>query len=33
MSTPRRLNTTIDVQLAERLDRETEGRTHLLSVD
>ena len=27
MSTPRRLNTTIDVQLAERLDRETEGRT------
>ena len=27
MSTPRRLNTTIDPQLADRLDRETGGRT------
>lgn len=27
MSTPRRLNTTIDPQLADRLDRETDGRT------
>ena len=26
MSTPRRLNTTIDPQLADRLDRETGGR-------
>ena len=26
MSTPRRLNTTIDPQLADRLDRETVGR-------
>ena len=27
MSTGRRLNTTIDSQLADRLDRETDGRT------
>ena len=27
MSTPRRLNTTIDRRLADRLDRETNGRT------
>ena len=27
MSTGRRLNTTIDPQLADRLDRETKGRT------
>ena len=27
MSTARRLNTTIDPQLADRLDRETDGRT------
>jgi len=27
MSVARRLNTTIDVRLAERLDRETDGRT------
>ena len=27
MSTARRLNTTIDSQLAVRLDRETDGRT------
>ena len=27
MSTPRRLNTTIDSQLADRLERETGGRT------
>ena len=27
MSTGRRLNTTIDAQLADRLDRETAGRT------
>ena len=27
MATGRRLNTTIDPQLAERLDRETDGRT------
>jgi len=27
MAETRRLNTTIDVRLAERLDRETDGRT------